>query len=122
MLVCFIIFSCTKDSDDERNSGVNLGKITNIESLKNITLGETDTIVITFNGGDNGCAHPDHLEASITSFTIVFRAYYNYPIEPTICPENVPIHTLQYIFKPTSIGIYTYESFNTEVESKTEVN
>lgn len=112
--------SCTKEEESEK--GIAIGKISKIESLGNISLGQSDTILITFWGGSNGCAQPDHLEAFIGESTITFKAYYNYPKEAKICPENMPIHTLKYIFKPVVKGIYTYSSFDTDVKSITVVN
>lgn len=119
--LCFFAMNCAKE-EDPTGYRISIGKIDKIESLSNISLGQTDTIVITFSGGTNGCAHADHLEPSIFGNTIFFKTYYNYPTDPRIiCTCNIPIHTLKYYFKPPSVGTYTYKSFNTAAESSTMV-
>lgn len=118
--LCFFAMDCTKE-DDPTGYRISIGKIDNIESLSSISLGQTDTIVITFSGGTNGCAHPDHLETTIIGNTIVFKAYYSYPTDQRMCPLNIPIHHLKYYFKPPSVGTYTYKSFDTAAESSTVV-
>jgi len=118
-IFCLFLLSC---SEEKADTTVLIGQITKIESLANITLGQSDTIVVTFNGGTDGCAKADHLEATTTRFTITFKAYYNYPAHATICPENIPIHQLKYVFKPTSKGTYTYQSLDSDAASATKVN
>jgi hypothetical protein len=120
--LCLLAVNCTKEDDFERNYDISIGNIIAIESLSNISLGQSDTIVITFSGGTNGCAHSDHLETLIDGKTIIFKAFYNYPLGPRICTDNIPIHNLKYVFKPASAGTYIYKSFDTEVESSTDVN
>lgn len=119
LIFCLFLMGCTSENND---SEVFIGKITGIGSLTNITLGESDTITVTFSGGNDGCAKPDHLEAAFAGTTISFKAYYNYPVHPTICTENIPIHQLKYTFKPTSRGNYTYRSFDTDASAETKVN
>ena len=122
IILCLFVLSCSKDNVVTDDSKVGLGKITNIESLKNIQLGQNDTIVVTFSGGTNGCYKPHHLEATLTDLTTTLQAYYYIPGQPLVCPENIPIHTLKYIFKPTSKGTYFYKSIDTAVSSTTIVN
>jgi hypothetical protein len=121
LFVCLFMISCSKDFDNNRDIGIHLGNIYKIESLGNISLGQSDTILIYFSGGSNGCFHADHLEADTLGTTILFKAYYNYPLEPQMCPQNAPTFSETYIFKPTSVGTYRYKSFNTEAESSTDV-
>ena len=122
IILCLFVLSCSKDNVVTDDSKVGLGKITNIESLKNIQLGQNDTIVVTYSGGTNGCYKPHHLEATLTDLTTTLQAYYYIPGQPLVCPENIPIHTLKYIFKPTSKGTYFYKSIDTAVSSTTIVN
>jgi hypothetical protein len=121
-LLCFFVIDCSEEEELEKNYEISIGKIINIESLSNISFGQSDTIAITFSGGTNGCAHSDHLETTIIGDTIIFKAYFNYPIYPRICTDNIPIHKLKFVFKPASVGTYTYRSFDTEYESRTIVN
>jgi hypothetical protein len=120
--LCFFVINCSKEEELKTDYEINIGKIINIESLSNISLGQSDTIEITFSGGINGCAHADHLETSAIADTIIFKAYFNYPINPRICTDNIPIHKLKFVFKPSSVGTYTYRSFDTESESITIVD
>ena len=122
IILCLFVLSCTKDNVVTDDSKVGLGKITNIESLKNIQLGQNDTIVVTYSGGTNGCYKPHHLEATLTDLTTTLQAFYYIPGQPLVCPEDIPIHTLKYVFKPTSKGTYFYKSFDTAVSSTTIVN
>ena len=119
IIFCLFILSCTKDESDKVTA---LGQIDNIVSLKTIQLGQSDTIVITFGGGTNGCAKPDHLVPIPSGNTITFKAYYNYPKKSQICTQNIPIHKLQYIFKPINRGTYSYKSYNTNASSTTKIN
>jgi hypothetical protein len=116
------VLSCSKDKVVTDDTSVDLGKITKIESLKSIQLGQNDTISVTFSGGANGCYKPHHLDATSKGFTTIFKAYYYVPGQPTVCPENIPVHTLLYIFKPTSKGKYIFHSFDTNVSATTIVN
>lgn len=122
IIFCLFVLSCSKDKVVTDDSNAELGKISNIESLKNIQLGQNDTIVVTFNGGTNGCYKPHHLEATLTGSSTTLKAYYYFPGQPIVCPENIPVHTLRYLFKPTSKGTYIYKSFNTDVSATTIVN
>jgi len=122
IILCLFVLSCSKDNVVTHDSKVGLGEITNIESLKNIQLGQNDTIVVTFSGGTNGCYKPHHLEATLTDLTTTLQAFYYIPGQPLVCPENIPIHTLKYVFKPTSKGIYFYKSIDSAVSSTTIVN
>jgi len=121
MIICLIVLSCSKDIDTTTDSKIALGEITSIETLQRIPLGLTDTVVVTFTGGTNGCYKPHHLNAGITGLSTVLYAYYYLPGQPVICTDNIPIHTLKYIFKPTSKGIYVYKSFNTKITATTIV-
>ena len=122
IILCLFVLSCSKDNVVTDDSKVGLGKITNIESLKNIQLGQNDTIVVTFSGGTNGCYKPHHLEATLTDLTTTLQAFYYIPGQPLVCPENIPIHTLKYVFKPTSKGTCFYKSIDSDVSSTTIVN
>ena len=122
IIFCLFVLSCAKDKVDTDDSSIDLGKITNIESLKNISPGQNDTLVVTFSGGTNGCYKPHHLEATLTDLSTTLKAYYYVPGQPIVCPENIPVHTLKYIFKPTSKGTYIYKSFDTDVSATTIVN
>jgi hypothetical protein len=119
ILFCLLIISCTKDKG---SNGIAPGRIINIESLHNISLGQTDTIIVTFGGGTDGCAKPDHLVATLTDHTITIKSYYNYPVQPQNCTQNIPVHQLQYVFKPASRGNYIYKSIDTNVSTSTTVN
>jgi len=121
IFVCLFMISCSKDADNNRDKAIHLGSIFKIESLGNISLEQSDTILISFSGGTNGCCYADHLEVSTLGNTVLFKAYYNYPLEPQMCPQNAPTFSTKYIFKPSSVGTYTYKSFNTAAESSTEV-
>lgn len=121
LFVCLFMISCSKDLDNNKDIGIHIGNIYKIESLGNISLGQSDTILISFSGGSNGCFHADHLEVNTLGTTILFKAYYNYPVEPQMCPQNAPTFSITYIFTPSLIGTYRYKSFNTEAESSTEV-
>lgn len=116
-IFCLLVIACSKD---ENGKSVSIGQIHSIESLKNISLGQSDTIVVTYGGGD-GCAKPDHLDATVSGNSIVIKAYYSYPMKADVCPAVVPVHRLKYIYKPSSKGIYTYKSFNTEAGATTTV-
>ena len=122
IIFCLFVLSCSKDKVVTDDSSLYLGKITDIETLKNILLGQNDTIVVTFSGGTNGCYKPHHLEATLTGLSTTLKAYYYVPGQPIVCPENIPVHTLKYIFKPTSKGTYIYKSFDTDVSATTIVN
>ena len=122
IIFCFFVLSCSKDNVINDNSNEEVGKITNVESLKNIQLGQNDTIVVTFSGGTNGCYKPHHLETTMTGLSTTLKAFYYVPGQPIVCPENIPVHTLKYIFKPTSKGTYIYKSFDTEVSATTIVD
>jgi hypothetical protein len=122
LFVCLSIIGCSIDFDNNSNICVKAGNINKIESLGNISLGQSDTIVISFGGGANGCFHADHIDADILGTTILFKAYYNYPREPQLCPDNAPTFILKYIFTPSSVGTFRYKSYNTEAEASTEVN
>jgi len=119
LIFCLFLMSCTEEKND---SMVFMGKITGIESLTSISLGASDTITVTFSGGNDGCAKPDHLETAIAGTTITFKAYYNYPVHPTICTANIPIHQIKYVFKPISKGTFNYRSFDTDASAVTIVN
>lgn len=122
IIFCLFVLSCSKDNVDTDNSNEELGKIANIESLKNLQLGQNDTIVVTFSGGTNGCYKPHHLESTLTGLSTTLKAYYFVPGQPVFCTDNIPVHTLKYIFKPTSKGTYIYKSFDTEVSATTIVD
>jgi hypothetical protein len=122
IIICFLALGCSKDKVNTSDQGIAPGKISSIESLNNIPFGQTDTIVVTFNGGTNGCAKPHHLEATRTGLSISFNAYYYVPGHPIICPDYIPVHKLIYTFKPASKGIYTYKSSGTNVSATTIVN
>ncbi len=119
LIFCLFVLSCTEDKTE---TNVFAGEITAIESLTNITLGNSDTITVTFRGGTDGCAKPDHLEAAFAGNIVTFKAFYNYPAHPAICPLNIPVHRLKYVFKPASKGSYTYKSFDNDVTATTQVN
>jgi hypothetical protein len=121
IILCLLALGCSKDKLNTNNQSIAPGKIISIKTLNRIQLGESDTIVVTFNGGTNGCAKPHHLAATTTGLSTTLKAYYYIPGHPTVCPENIPVHTLIYIFKPTSRGTYTYKSFDTEVSATTIV-
>lgn len=118
-IFCLFLLSCTQEKVDPT---ILIGQITQIKSLVNITLGQSDTITVTFRGGINGCAKADHLEATTIGLTVIFKAYYNYPLHATICTDNLPIHQLKYVFKPAAKGTYNYQSFNTYATSAIKVN
>lgn len=122
IIVCLFTISCSKDIDYNSDIGIHIGNIYKIESRGNISLGQSDSIVIYFSGGANGCYHADHIDADILGTTILFKAYYNYPLKQQMCPDNAPTFILTYIFTPSSVGTYIYKSYNTEVASSTEVN
>lgn len=122
IILCLFALSCSKDKVVNDDSTIELGEITNIESLKNIQLGQNDTIVVTFSGGTNGCYKPHHLEATMIDLSTTLKAYYYVPGQPSVCPENIPVHTLKYILKPTSQGTYIYKSFDSAASSTTVVN
>ena len=122
IIFCLFVLSCSKDNIVTDDSNAELGKISNIESLNNIQLGQNDTIVVTFSGGTNGCYKPHHLEATVTGSTTTLKAYYYVPEQSLVCPENIPIHILRYLFKPTSKRTYIYKSFNTDVSATTIVD
>ncbi|WP_154647926.1 hypothetical protein [Pedobacter arcticus] len=111
------IMGCTKNKGTIQA----VGQITEIESLSEISLGQTDTVVVIFNGGTNGCAIADHLETKVTDNSVSIKAYYNYPKAQEICTTNIPVHTLKYTFKPTKKGLYTYKSFDGEITVTTLV-
>jgi hypothetical protein len=117
----FLVFGCTKESVNE-DKNVYLGNIINIQSRGNISLGQSDTINVIFDGGETGCSQADHLEATFSGSTIFFKAYYNYPIKPIVCPYTMPVHSLTYIFKPKSVGTYKYKSYDSKVEATSNVN
>jgi hypothetical protein len=117
----FLVFNCTKESDNE-DKNVKLGNIIIIQSRGNISIGQSDTIFVVFDGGETGCSQGDHLEASISGSTVFFKAYYNNPKEPFLCPDIMPVYSLTYIFKPKSVGTYKYKSFDSKVEAITNVN
>ena len=119
LFYCLILLSCNNSNID--NKIVKTGIIRNIESLKTISLGQSDTITITFEGGTNGCAKPDHLGVSINGKTISFIAFYNIPSNSTICPDNIPIHTLKYVFKPNVKGTFSYISTDINTSTTTIV-
>ena len=122
IIFCLFVISCSKENVVTDDSNVEPGKISSIESLKNIHLGQSDTIVVTFSGGTNGCYKPHHLEATLTGFSTTLKAYYYVPGEPIVCTQNIPVHTLKYIYKPTSKGTYIYKSFDTNVTATTIVD
>lgn len=122
IIFCLFVLSCSTDNVVTDNSNEKLGKIANIESLKNLQLGQNDTIVVTFSGGTNGCYKPHHLESTLTGLSTTLKAYYFLPGQPVVCTDNFPVHTLKYIFKPTSRGTYIYKSFDTNVSTTTIVN
>ena len=122
IIFCLFVLSCSKDKVVTDDSSIDLGKITNIESKKIISLGQNDTIVVTFTGGTNGCYKPHHLKATLTGLSTTLKAYYYVPGQPIVCPKNIPVHTLKYIFKPTSKGTYIYKSFDTDVSATTIVD
>ena len=111
------LLSCKKDKSEK----IAIGSITAITSLNEISLGQNDSISITFGGGD-GCSTPDHLEAKQTDSTIVFKAYYKYSTKEQICPDNLPVHHLIYVFKPLMKGKYTYKSYDSNITTTTIVN
>jgi len=119
LILCIFLFGCTEENVEPT---IYSGQITKIESLANITLGQSDTIVVTFSGGTDGCAKPDHLEATLAGFTFTFKAYYNYPAHATVCTDNIPIHQLKYSWKPTSTGTYSYRTLDSAAASATIVN
>ena len=98
------------------------GKIEKIESSGSIALGQNDTITVTFTGGVNSCASPDHLKTDIRGNTIVFWAYYKYPRKNDICLQAMPVHQLKYIYKPKKNGIYFYEGANSSHSCTSEVH
>ena len=118
-IFCLFLFSCNNKNTEDYV--VKTGSIINIESMKTISLGATDTIIVTFGGGTNGCASPDHLEVSILENMLSFKAYYKFPTTPRICTDNLPVHTLRHVFKPESKGTYVYKSTDTDVFTMTEV-
>jgi len=122
IIFCLFVLSCSNDNVVTDNSNEELGKIAKIESLKNLQLGQNDTIVVTFSGGTNGCYKPHHLESTLTGLSTTLKAYYYLPGQSVVCPDNFPVHTLIYIFKPTSRGTYIYKSFDTNVATTTIVN
>ena len=61
ILFFLLVFSCSKEKTVTDESIV-LGKIISIETLKTISLGQNDSIIVTFTGGTNGCYKPHHLE------------------------------------------------------------
>lgn len=122
IIICWFAISCSKENVSTDDSNVEAGKISSIESLKNIHLGQNDTIVVTFSGGANGCYKPHHLEATLTGLSTTLKAYYYVPGQPIVCPENIPVHKLKYIFKPPSKSTYIYNSFDTDVSATTIVD
>ncbi|WP_026897949.1 hypothetical protein [Daejeonella oryzae] len=118
-VICLIIFGCSKK--DQPDLGAKMGEIYSIKSLSNISLGQTDTITVSFGGG-SGCSSAHHLEAKIIENTISFTAYYVDPPDDRVCPAVVPTHQLKYFFKPGSKGIYTYKSANNSVSTASTVN
>ncbi len=114
---CFLFMSCKKDNV----STSAVGEIISIESLNEISLGESDTVVVTFGGGTNGCANADRLQTVMVANTITIKAFYNYPTEPQICTQNIPVHVLKYVYKPTAKGTYTYKAFDSDISVTTLV-
>lgn len=107
--------ACTKEKSPSQNYDSKLGQIISIESLKEISLGENDTVLVTFVGGSDGCATPDRLETNIIGNSTTIKAYYLYPSKPTICPQNVPFHVLAYVYKPNAKGTYTYKNVDNDI-------
>ncbi len=118
LILCLFLWSCSKDKLQPR---IAIGEIFKTESLQTISLGQSDTITVTFGGG-SGCAAADHLETNIAGNVITFKAFYKEPSGPVVCPAVVPVHQLKYIFKPVSKGNYIYKSFDNNVSSETTVN
>jgi hypothetical protein len=116
IIFLFMLLGCKEDKL------VAVGQIGKIESSKTISLGQSDIITVTYTGGSSGCSGANHLESEIIGNTIIFKGYYHYPIKPTVCPATAPNHILQYVFKPSAKGTYTYKSFDTEVSATTVVN
>lgn len=115
-LMILSLLSCKNDKSEK----IAIGSIISITSLNEISLGQSDSISISFGGGD-GCSSPDHLEAIQTDSTIIFKAYYKYPAKEQICPHNLPVHHLIYVFKPKTKGNYTYKSYDSDINATTIV-
>ncbi len=117
----FLIFIYFTSCKNDKSMIISTGNIISIKSLNEISLGQNDTILVTFSGGNNGCNSPDHLEVKQSDSLITIKAYYKHPKSYDICTDNVPIHNLTYIYKPISKGIITYKSYNSSINSITIV-
>ena len=120
IITCLFLFACTKENDDD-DMVISTGSIYKIETLREITLGQTDTIEVTFSGGFNGCAVADRLETLLIGNTTTIRSFYQYPKKSQICTQILPVHMLKFTYKPTVKGTFTYKSFDTDITASTVV-
>lgn len=110
LILIFPFAACTNDKESNNERITSEGTILTIEASANLSFGETDSIRITFKGGFDGCAAPDHIKAESNGQITYLKAYYNYPSKPQACTQHAPIHTLIYVYKPTIKGICSYRS------------
>lgn len=115
LLVMMMLMSCSKKGIENGNHMVLPGKITSIEVSSHANLGDEITITVSFDGGSDGCAQPNHLRVVQDDYRLAFQAFYAYPKEPSICAQVIPRHKLTHTFKPHKRG--TYKLFSAEDET-----
>ena len=99
------------------------GEIDKLVSSDSMPLGETDTIIVYFWGGNDGCAVPIGLSHRQSDTLVVFNAYYRYPEVncELFCAQNIPYHKLGALFHPDHKGIYLLQSNSKEISTTIKV-
>jgi len=116
----FLIFIYFTSCKNDKSMIISTGNIISIKTLNEISLGQNDSILVTFSG-ENFCNSPDHLELKQIDSLIKIKAYYKHPKNYENCTDDAPLLNLIYIYKPISKGIITYKSYNSSINSITIV-